>query len=69
VQQWQSFLEEVKLAVKNSGFNIQDQIDCKDIENDFYQRPTLVFALFGHMGDENLHLNILLRYVHETSYL
>jgi len=58
VLEWEAFIQNVKDAVLKLGFATNRAAQIGATEN----KPLLQFCCFGHMGDENLHLNILLRY-------
>jgi hypothetical protein len=57
VREWECFLNEVALATAELGFLLENR-PASEIG---VARPRLKFCCFGHMGDDNLHLNIILR--------
>ena len=54
VNQWDEFLNSCRDELRSKGFPIDEDKDDKSL-------PLLMFHNFGHMGDANMHLNILLR--------
>ena len=63
LEEWNTFIRAIHLAVEKAGFTIALSADSKQTEESYHlTKCSLIFSCFGHMGDENLHLNILLRY-------
>lgn len=53
VSQWNEFVDDIKTLVRSASF-----WGVSSFHRDF---PILSFYCFGHMGDENLHLNLILK--------
>jgi len=57
----QSFVREVKQQLLKEDFVVLGAAPFRDAINGIDAQPLVEFAAFGHAGDRNLHLNVLVR--------
>jgi len=62
LEKWGDFIEKVRIAIEDAEYSVA--VSASSVATcEVGPLPKLVISCFGHMGDENLHLNILLRYL------